>query len=158
MSGRRRASASVTGSLRPGSSLRSDVRPGLGAMKVADRRRIDPAARDRFVDSIDVDEALRLGHPVERRWDYVLGDEEGTQLVGVEPRPAESGEVAVVMQKKRNTERWLVDHLRGGGRVARWLWVGTGKTSLPLGDKVRLRLAQAGIRFVGRRLQEKHLD
>ena len=127
-------------------------------MKAADRKRIDPAVRERFVDGIDADEALRLAHPTERRWDYVLGDEKGGQLVGIEPHPAASGEVSSVIDKKRNAERWLGDHLREGRRVARWLWVGTGKTSLPLGDKVRLRLAQQGIRFVGKAVKATHLD
>ena len=158
MSARRAPPGSVAAALRAGSSLRPSVRTGLEALKAADRKRIDRSVRDRFVDGIDVDEALRLRHPVERRWDYVLGDGDGGRLIGMEPHPAESGEVSVVIDKKRNTERWLGDHLRDGRHVARWLWVGTGKASLPLGGKARLRLAQHGIAFAGKTVKTFHLD
>jgi len=127
-------------------------------MKTVDRKRMDRSVQDRFVDGIDADEALRLQHPAARRWDYVLGDARGACLVGIEPHPAESGEVSVVMEKKRNTERWLSDHLKEGRRVARWLWVGTGKASLPLASKARLRLAQRGISFVGKSVRASHLE
>ena len=127
-------------------------------MKAVDRKRVDRAVRGRFVDGIDADEALRPDHPAERRWDYVLGDGAGRRLVGIEPHPAESGEVSAVIEKKRNTERWLRDHLRDGRRIVRWLRVGTGKASLPRGGKARLRLAQHGIEFAGGTVKASHLD
>ena len=57
MSGRRRPSGSVEKALRPGSSLRPGVRLALGAMKAADRKRIDPTVREPSVDGTGADEA-----------------------------------------------------------------------------------------------------
>lgn len=126
-------------------------------MKRPDRALVDPAVRTRFVDGLDTDEVMRAERPNDHRWDYVLGDGESDQLVGIEPHPAESGEVSVVIAKKRATRAWLRDHLKTGVQVERWLWVTAGKQTFPAGGRTNLRLAQAGIQFAGRRIGAKHL-
>jgi hypothetical protein len=59
--------------LRPESLLHESVEDGLGALKRAHRELLDPAIRTEFDDSIDLDEATRVGRDGEYRWDYLLG-------------------------------------------------------------------------------------
>lgn len=132
------------------------MKDGLAAIKKADLYAIHTSLRAEFADSIDLDEATRVGREGENRWDYLLGHS-SSKIIGVEPHSASNGEVSVVIAKKAASQRVLSKHLRGGARVESWNWVSSGTVGLVPLDKVRLRLAQNGITFVGRCLQKSHL-
>jgi RNA polymerase sigma factor (sigma-70 family) len=69
------------------STLAVHVQDGMGAVKDKDKKFIDASIRTQFADSLDTDEAFRVGRDQEPRWDYLLGHE-NRSLVGVEPPPS----------------------------------------------------------------------
>lgn len=139
------------------SSLRASVKAGTSAIKKADQYVLDASIRQDFGDSLDLDEATRVGREGQHRWDYLLGHTSSGSIIGVEPHSASNGEVSVVIAKKAESQRVLLDHLRAGSQVVSWNWVSSGPVSLLPIDKVRFRLAQHGISFVGRSLRKSHL-
>lgn len=143
--------------LRTGSSLVPSVRDGLGALAPPHRACLDPASRSGFADSLDIDEGLRESHGQEHRWDYILGHSASEALVGVELHAAEQGEVSTVIKKRSAALDQLRPHLREGVKVAKWLWVASGKVHFANTEKVRLRLDQNGIEFVGPQVGLKHV-
>lgn len=98
------------------SALAVDVQDGLGAVKDKDKPFIDASIRTQFADSLDTDEAFRVGHDQESRWDYLLGHERG--LVAVEPHSAKTDEVDVVVNKKKALQQQLHGHLKDGKTIA----------------------------------------
>jgi hypothetical protein len=147
----------VLAALRDESPLRASVKPGLSAIKKADAYILDKSIRGEFEDSLDLDDATRAGREGENRWDYLLGHT-SSKIIGVEPHSATNGEVSVVIAKKQASQRVLLDHFREGVTVSSWNWVSSGTVGLMPLDKVRLRLAQNGISFVGRSLRKTHLS
>ncbi len=143
--------------LRSTSPLRASVEDGLGAVKQADRACIDPSVRREFVDSLDADEALRPGHDRENRWDYLLGHEASGEIIGVEPHSAKQDEIATVIRKRAAACEQLRAHLREGVRVAKWLWVASGRVHFAATEKAKLQLDAKGIEFVGTKVLAKHL-
>lgn len=139
------------------SPLVKQVQPGLGAMKSADKKHIEPALRPRFADSLDIDAAFLAAHPTENRWDYLLGDHETAKVVALEPHSAKSDEVSTVIKKKQLALLQLRPHLKSARGVARWFWVASGTVQFPDVDKVEKRLAEHGITFVAPALKRKHL-
>jgi hypothetical protein len=154
----RRASrpASVRNALTDRSAINALVRDGLGAVKDKDKQFIDPSIRTQFVDSIDTDEAFRVGREQEPRWDYLLGHE-NRSLIAVEPHSAKTDEIQAVISKKRALTRQLNGHLKDGTDISKWLWVASGTICFPRGSIYQLKLSQAGIKFVGRSVLAKHL-
>lgn len=148
--------ASVRNALTDRSTIRALVRDGLGAVKDKDKRFIDPSIRTQFVDSIDTDEAFRVGRDQEPRWDYLLGHPSAT-LIAVEPHSAKTDEIQAVIKKKKSLEHQLNGHLKDGAHISKWLWVASGTVCFPPGSKYEFRLRQAGISFVGRCVMAKHL-
>lgn len=138
------------------SRLAVHVQDGLGAVKDKDKKFIDASIRTQFVDSLDTDEAFRVGRDQEPRWDYLLGHEKG-RLVAVEPHSAKTDEVDAVVNKKKALQQQLYGHLRDGKTIATWLWVASGTVCFPRGSKHEIKLSQVGIKFVGRRVMAKHL-
>lgn len=138
------------------SALAVHIQDGLGAVKDKDKPFIDASIRTQFADSLDTDEAFRVGRDQEPRWDYLLGHESG-RLVAVEPHSAKTDEVDAVINKKKALHRQLQDHLRDGKVISTWLWVASGTVCFPRGSKHEIKLSQAGIKFVGRRVMPKHL-
>ena len=155
---RRAARGRVADSLRSDSTLQASVQRGLRAMSGEHRRLVDPDARRRFDDSLDLDEASRRSAPSDPRWDYLLGDGESDAVIAFEPHPLNGGAVDAVVRKKRSAERLLGEHLRDGNAVRRWFWVTSGGGSIPKGSPQQRKLTKAGIRFVGRRFGTKDLD
>lgn len=143
--------------MRDDSSLVGAVEAGLGALKNAHRNCIDDALRSAFADSLDLDSALEAGHEQENRWDYLLGHAPSAEIVAVEPHSAKQDEVTTVMRKKRAALDQLRDHLRDGARIAKWLWVTSGKVHFADTEKTRRLLDEKGIEFVGTRVYAKHL-
>ena len=154
----RRASrpASVRNALTDRSAIKALVRDGLGAVKDKDKQFIDPSIRTQFVDSIDTDEAFRVGRDQEPRWDYLLGHPSAT-LIAVEPHSAKTDEIQAVINKKRALRQQLNGHLKDEMHISKLLWVASGPVCFPRGSKYEILLSQAGIKFVGRCVLAKHL-
>jgi hypothetical protein len=138
------------------SMLAFHIQDGLGAVKDKDKPFIDASIRTQFADSLDTDEAFRVGRDQEPRWDYLLGHEK-VGLVAVEPHSAKTDEVDAVVNKKKALQQQLQDHLMDGKVISTWLWVASGTVCFPRGSKHEIKLSQAGIKFVGRRVMAKHL-
>jgi hypothetical protein len=143
--------------LRSDSTLLPSVKEDLGALTDADRGFLDEEVRPTFADSLDLDGALRSDHPTSSRWDYLLGHVPGHALVGMEVHTASTGEVSVLIDKKRAALDQLRPHLRAGRSVDHWLWVAAGSVKILDLDKARQRLDQHGITFVGKKVLAKHL-
>jgi hypothetical protein len=139
------------------SSLRPLVVDGLGAVKAVHREYFEVAIRPAFADSLDLDEALKLGHEQENRWDYLLGHSQSGGVVAVEPHSAKHDEITTVIKKRSAAREQLQGHLRDGVRIVKWLWVASGKVHFADTEKVRRLLDQNGIEFVGTKVVGKHL-
>lgn len=140
--------------LTPTSSLRPLVEPGMGAFLARDKKLIDPAQRTRIGDSLDLDRALKLLFPTDRRWDYVFSVPTNATLVALEPHHAKDSEISVLIEKKKAAAVHLRAHLDPKRRIAKWLWVSHGKASFSRMERTTRLLAQAGITYVGRSLTD----
>lgn len=147
----------VRAALQKDSRLLPLVVDGLGAVKNAHRDYFDTDIRQDFLDSLDLDEAVRPGHEQENRWDYLLGHTPSGEVVAVEPHSAKQDEITTVINKRSAAREQLKAHLRDGARVTKWLWVASGKVYFANTENVRLRLDQHGIEFVGTKVAAKHL-
>lgn len=147
----------VRRALRAKSSLLASVRDGLGAVESSHRAYFDAQIRSAFADSLDADEALRPDHNQENRWDYLLGHALTQEIVGVEPHSANEGGVTAVIKKRSAAIEQLRAHLRDGVKIAKWLWVASGRVHFANTERARFRLDQNGIEFVGTRVMAKHL-
>ncbi len=143
--------------LESSSALQDEVMNGIGAVATADRHCLDEGIRTSFADSLDLDKALREGHECENRWDYLLGHRSSSAVIGLEPHSARGDEISNVIKKRAAARQQLSAHLKPGGRVTAWLWVASGRVQFADTEKARRRLDQHGIRFVGRKVLEKHL-
>ncbi|SBT05636.1 conserved hypothetical protein [Candidatus Accumulibacter aalborgensis] len=133
------------------------VANGLGALKNAHRGYFDAAIRQTFADSLDLDEAMQPDHEQANRWDYLLGHAPSGNVVAVEPHSAKQDEITTLINKRVAAREQMRGHLRDGARVAKWLWVASGKVHFANTEKTRLRLDQNGIEFVGTKVTAKHL-
>ncbi len=138
------------------STIKALVQDGIGAIKDNDKRCLDTSIRTQFADSLDTDEAFRVGRDQEPRWDYLLGHE-NRNLIAVEPHSAKTDEIKAVINKKRALIQQLNGHLKDGTHISKWLWVASGTVCFPRGSKYEISLSQAGIKFVGRCVLAKHL-
>jgi len=138
------------------STITAFVQDGMGAVKDKDKKLIDASIRTQFADSLDTDEAFRVGRDQEPRWDYLLGHE-NRNLIAVEPHSAKTDEIQAVINKKRALRQQLNGHLKDGMHISKWLWVASGPACFPRGSKYEILLSQAGIKFVGRCVLAKHL-
>jgi hypothetical protein len=138
------------------STLAVHVQDGMGAVKDKDKKLIDASIRTQFADSLDTDEAFRVGRDQEPRWDYLLGHE-NRQLIAIEPHSAKTDEINAVINKKRAVLLQLQGHLKENKSISRWLWVASGRVAFPKDSQFQRRLSQHGITFVGSCVMEKHL-
>jgi len=120
------------------------------ALKAKDRQLVEATERKNIQDSIDLDEASRVDHPQENRWDYIVSVPRYSRLVGIEPHPARDGEVKVVIAKRKFAMTLLRHHLPPRHRVGRWLWASHGRVGFSRMERVRRLLDQNGIEFIGR--------
>lgn len=132
------------------------VADGLGAVRKTDRNCFDMTIRQTFVDSLDLDKAMQLGHEQANRWDYLLGHAPSDNVVAVEPHSAKHDEITTVINKRTAAREHMKEHLRDGARIAKWLWVASGKVYFADTEKARRRLDQHGIEFVTK-VTAKHL-
>jgi hypothetical protein len=140
-----------------GSYLAAAIRGGTQAISGDKRKHIEESVRPEFVDSLNLDEATRERHPNDARWDYLLGHAACSRVVALETHSAETSQVSKVIQKRTASLRHLQDQLAPGHQVAEWYWVASGRVDFVPHEKTMLRLSENGIRFVGGRLEARHL-
>jgi hypothetical protein len=124
----------------------------MDAFSTRDKSLIAMSERAKIGDSLDLDEALRPTFPQDNRWDYLVSIPGSAKILALEPHSANDSEISVVIAKKRHAVTQLRTHLKPGHRVSEWLWVSHGRTSFSAMDRASKRLAQAGIRYVGKSL------
>ena len=139
------------------SQLMEHVSDGLAALDRAHRSYIANEIHGTFGDSLNLDEALLETHPNANRWDYLLGHTPSQQVIGVEPHTAKDDEVSTLIAKRAAAKEQLASHLEPGSRVAKWIWVASGKVQFADTEKARRRLDENGIEFIGKQLQARHL-
>jgi hypothetical protein len=125
----------------------------MDAFLARDRQLIAVGERTRIGDSLELDEALRAAFPNSHRWDYIFSVSDAGKLVALEPHHAGDSEISVVIAKKRHAVEQLRTHLHQRYRVSEWLWVSHGRASFSRMEQATRRLAQEGIRYVGRSLR-----
>ncbi|ATB36344.1 hypothetical protein CYFUS_001758 [Cystobacter fuscus] len=141
---------SVRKALEPGCALVAAVHPGKRALRKSDRERIVESAAARVVDSLDLDTQTAAERGSENRWDYLLGTTRSDlPLIAVEVHPANTGQVKVLIAKKRAAEAVLRSVLEPGQTVKRWYWIASGKTVITRNTPESRMLDAAGIRLVG---------
>jgi hypothetical protein len=136
------------------SSLIPSVQNGMGAFLRRDRRLITEGERAKIGDSLDLDAALEAAFPNANRWDYIFSVADAGKLLALEPHHATDSEISVVIAKKTHAAQELRGHLHAQHKVSEWLWVSHGRTSFSKMERATRRLAQAGIRYVGRSLAD----
>jgi hypothetical protein len=147
---------SVGKALKQESALVAAVHPGKRALRRGDRERVVESAAVRVIDSLDLDAQTAAERGNENRWDYLLGTTQSNlPLIAVEVHPANTGEVKVLIAKKRAAEKVLRSVLKPGAIVKRWYWIASGKTVITRNTPESRMLDAAGIRLVGSYL---HLD
>jgi hypothetical protein len=151
------AKTPIRSALLPTSALQSTVKDGLRALKTRHRSCIDQPLQGDFADSLDLDQAMRVGHERENRWDYLVGHAPSRKVVALEPHCAKEDAISTVIAKRAAAMEQLQAHLSPGVRVGAWLWVASGKVYFADTEKARRRLDQNGIQFVGTRVLAKHL-
>lgn len=147
----------VRSALRAESTLLPLVKNGMEALQKKDRAFFDTTIRLSFSDSLELDDAVKLGREQENRWDYLLGHDPSGDVVAIEPHSAKTDEITTVIKKKSAAREQLKAHLAEGKKVARWLWVASGKVHFADTEKARRLLDQQGIQFVAPRVAAKHL-
>jgi hypothetical protein len=128
---------------------------GKQALKGEHREQVDCADGRRFTGSIDLDKALELVCPGDRRWDYGVGFRERTgaeSAVWVEVHPATAGEVDRVLIKQGWLLCWLrteapdlaaLTKRRVNGKAFFWVATGSG-VHIRKGSRQAIRLQNAG--------------
>jgi hypothetical protein len=142
--------ALLRNALRPESALLPAVVDGLGAFSPRHRALVAISERTKIGDSLDLDEALRRAFPNANRWDYVFSVPRSGKLIALEPHTARDAEISVLVAKKRHAMEQLRRNLRPQHAVSEWLWVSQGRTSFSSMERATRRLAQAGIKYLGR--------
>lgn len=154
----RSSPTSVRKALKSESPLQGHIKDSLGAIEKSHRAYFDESIRTDFIDSIDIDKALAKGREQENRWDYLLGHRPTNRVIGIEPHSAKNDEISTVIRKLEAAKRQLKEHLCDGAFVSDWFWVASGKVHLAPFEKATIRLAQSGIKFIGRKLTNKDIS
>jgi hypothetical protein len=143
--------------LAPGSTWQAHVEVGLQALRPADKSCFAESLRSEFGDSLDLDAASRSERGPTRCWDYLVGHTCSRKIIAVEPHNAATGEVGVVIEKRRSTCALLSGHMRPDSHIAAWIWVPSGRVDIVAFDRAQSRLASEGIHIVGRPLTAQRL-
>ena len=109
---RNRLSSPIRSILKETSPLAGKIVAGIGAVESSHHEHLDASVRSTFADSLDLDEALREDHPDENRWDYLLGLEETSAVIALEPHSAKEDQVSAVIRKQAAAKQQLARHLR----------------------------------------------
>lgn len=132
-------------------------REGLGALRRADKERINAADTRRLAGSVDVDTAFEKKFPEAPRWDYGIGYRPANLkedvAYWVEIHPASAGDIKQVLAKLAWLKSWLSEHAVELNALRReFIWVSSGKTSFTLTAPQQKRFALFGLRHTGRML------
>ena len=80
---------------------------------------------------------MQPDHEQANRWDYLLGHAPSGNVVAVEPHSAKQDEITTLINKRVAAREQMRGHLRDGARVAKWLWVASGKVHFANTEKTR---------------------
>ncbi len=134
--------------------LEDAYRPGLNALRSADRHRIDCANTRRLSGSVNLDEALADSHPNDPRWDYGIGVRQAKgpeRVVWAEVHPAATNNVKEVLKKRDWLKRWLAESARRlKGMPADFFWIASGSVAIPRHTPQFRKLAASGIQLTRR--------
>ena len=140
----------LTAALQPASTLLPSVQNGMDAFLARDKSLIAVSERTKIGDSLNLAEALRRDFPNANRWDYVFSVPSVSKLIALEPHSAKDSEISVLIAKKKHAAAQLRRHLQPRYRVSQWLWVSHRRTSFSRMEQATRRLAQEGIKYLGR--------
>jgi hypothetical protein len=132
--------------------ISSAYRVGLKAIENTHRNRIKYGTSKNITGSVNLDDALRLSHPTEPRWDYGIGYlmHNSEKIHWVEFHPASSGHIEEVLNKLEWLKNWLQSSAtKLNAMPKRFVWVASGKVHLPRNSPQRRRLAEKGLFFAG---------
>lgn len=130
-------------------------RPGLQALSSRDVARIRIVNSQRLSGSVNIDLALEKTYPEDPRWDYAVGYRatQGEKIYWIEIHPANEGAISDVLAKLAWLKRWLNDSAPMLHRIrAEFVWVSSGRTSFNASSPQAKKLAQSGLRNVGKTL------
>lgn len=136
------------------SHLRQSVKAGVQALLPRDIALILQTERVKVGDSLDLDTASRAEFPQSNRWDYLLSVPGIRQIIALEPHTARDSEVAVIIAKRSFAISYLQAHLQPRYRITAWYWVSSGPVNFSSMERLKRRLDQNGITFVGRQLRQ----
>jgi hypothetical protein len=148
----------IRAGLSAGSSLLPKVEDGMDAVVHGHRDYFDKKIRGAFSDSLELDEAVRVGNENENRWDYLLGHHEKNEIIAVEPHSAKEDQITKVIRKKQMALQQIDGELRVGVKIKKWLWVASGNVQFLSMEKASYKLSQNGITFVGRTVKERDIS
>ena len=128
-------------------------RPGLRALRGADRQKVSALRPRALSGSIDLDGALENAYPDANRWDYGIGIRQagGEKVYWAEVHPGRDGEIGLVLEKLNWLKAWLRDSGVPLNNLQReFVWISSGATAITP-NSPRLRgLAAQGLIFKGR--------
>jgi len=137
--------------------LADAYRPGLQALRRADRDRIRCSSSRNLTGSVNLDEALSPSHPNDPRWDYGIGVRKPRHseiVVWIEVHSASSHHIQDVLDKLAWLKQWLVSSAPRLNEMRKeYVWVASGSVRLPRHSQQRRRLAAQGIHFAGEQYQ-----
>ncbi|MFI5454742.1 MAG: hypothetical protein ACHRXM_04765 [Isosphaerales bacterium] len=129
---------------------------GLQGLKEADRNRIKCRNTRSLSGSVHLDEALKDTNPDDPRWDYGIGlsaDRRTDRVIWIEVHPASSHHIDEVLKKHRWLKEWLATLAPLLNQMgAEFVWIASGKVSIPPNSPVRRKIDAQGIHFAGERL------
>ncbi|HKI19271.1 MAG TPA: hypothetical protein VKA15_15400 [Isosphaeraceae bacterium] len=131
--------------------------PGLRSLREVDRKRIKCKNPRSLRGSVDLDEALKDANPDDPRWDYGIGVEVngGTdRAIWIEIHPASHHHINEVLKKHRWLKGWLTSSAPLLNQMdAEFVWIASGKVSIPPNSPLRRKIDAQGIRFAGQWLR-----
>jgi len=136
-------------------SIAEAYRPGLQAMEKEHRDHVAPPDTRLLTGSINLDRALATAMPNAPRWDYGVGLKTRTQsekAIWIEVHPASSNHIDGILAKLGWLKGWLrTDAPRLKAMPAEFVWIASGRVSLPPHSPQRRKIAGQGLRFGGER-------
>jgi len=129
---------------------------GLGAVRPADRARINAARPRALRGSVDLDATLKKLLPTDSRWDYGVGlaESKAERVFWIEVHPATERGAAEVEAKLEWLKAWLREHAPALNALERtFVWIASGAVGISPKSSIRRRLATMGLSFSGGHLR-----
>lgn len=140
-------------------STANAYRNGLRALITVDRTRISIKDTRRLTGSVNLDITFAVARPNDARWDYGIGwkynDNSPERIAWVEVHPMRS---TANLAEVENKLAWLQNWLAGDGRRLEkydreFVCISSGESSFTAASPQLKKLAQRGLRTVGRHLK-----